>query len=56
MALPVQLLEKLACPKCHGELDYREPENRLNCRNCRLAYRVADDIPVLEIDEAEELK
>jgi len=56
MALPIQLVEKLACPKCHGALDYREAENRLTCRNCRLAYRVTDDIPVLEIDEAEEMK
>jgi uncharacterized protein YbaR (Trm112 family) len=55
MALTSQLLEKLVCPKCKGKLDYSEVENRLVCEPCRLAYRVTDDIPVLLIDEAENL-
>ena len=56
MALPVKLVEKLACPQCHGVLDYFPDKNRLECRNCRLAFRVADDIPVLVLDEAEKMK
>ena len=56
MMLPQKLLEKLACPKCHGSLDYQPEKGQLICADCRLVFRVVDDIPVLEIDEAEKLK
>ena len=58
MALPKDLLEILACPKCvrdpgcTGELEYREAANQLVCHHCRLVYRIEDDIPVMLIDEA----
>ncbi len=55
MTLSNQLLEKLVCPKCKGKLSYQEDENRLVCENCRLAYRITDDIPVLLMDEAEKI-
>jgi uncharacterized protein YbaR (Trm112 family) len=55
MTLPDTLLEKLACPQCHGTLNYFPDKNRLECRTCRLAFRVADDIPVLVLDEAEKM-
>jgi len=55
MSLSEELLEKLACPKCKGSLDYREDDNRLDCPDCKLSYRIEDDIPVLLIDEAESL-
>jgi uncharacterized protein YbaR (Trm112 family) len=55
MALPEPLRKKLACPKCHQPLEYIEAEDRLVCGQCRLAFRVVDDIPVLVLDEAEEL-
>jgi uncharacterized protein YbaR (Trm112 family) len=55
MALSSQLLEKLVCPKCRGKLDYHEDEERLLCENCRLSYRITDDIPVLLIDEADKI-
>ena len=55
MALPEKLREKLACPKCHKALKYIEAKDRLECHTCRLAFRVVDDIPVLVLDEAEEL-
>jgi uncharacterized protein YbaR (Trm112 family) len=55
MALPDKLVEKLACPQCHGVLDYFPDKNRLECRKCRLAFRVADDIPVLVLDETEKM-
>jgi uncharacterized protein YbaR (Trm112 family) len=48
------LLEILACPKCKGDLDYDKENNKLVCNNCRLIYRVEDDIPIMLIDEAEE--
>lgn len=56
MSLDEQLLEILVCPKCKGELEYRdEEEESLICRNCMLKYHVRDGIPVMLIDEAEKI-
>jgi len=56
MALPMELLEILVCPKCHGDLEHRiEPEESLVCHTCRLIYAVEDDIPIMLIDEAKPL-
>ena len=52
MTLDAQLLEILVCPKCKGDLEYREPESRLVCKACALTYPVRDDIPIMLIDEA----
>ncbi len=54
--LSEELLSVLACPKCKGNLEYREKEQRLICHRCRLAYPIVDDIPVMLIDEAEEVE
>ena len=56
MGLPKELVEKLACPQCHGSLDYLEKDNRLECPKCQLAFRVTNNIPVLQIDEAQKLQ
>ena len=48
-----ELLEILACPKCKGDLEYRKDEDQLVCEQCRLIYRIEDDIPIMLIDEAE---
>jgi uncharacterized protein YbaR (Trm112 family) len=50
--LDPQLLEILVCPKCKGDLEYREVEGALICRACKLSYEVRDGIPILLIDEA----
>lgn len=55
MALSPELKEILACPKCKGELEFREEEREIRCRACRLAFRIEDDIPVMLLDEAREL-
>lgn len=55
MSLAPQLLAILVCPKCKGELQYQEPDARLVCQRCRLAYPIRDDIPVMLIDEASPL-
>ena len=47
-----KLLDILACPKCKGDLKLKD--NFLVCYNCRLKYRIEDDIPILLIEEAEE--
>jgi uncharacterized protein YbaR (Trm112 family) len=52
MTLSPDLLQILVCPKCKGELEYREAEQSLICHGCRLRYAVRDDIPIMLIDEA----
>ena len=47
------LLEILVCPKCKGELEYKPDEAALLCHECRLRYKIEDDLPVMLIDEAE---
>ena len=64
MSISKDLLDILACPKCKGEkktengveqtdLEYNESGKTLTCHNCRLKYRIENDIPVMLIDEAE---
>ena len=55
MTVPKALLEILVCPKCRGDLDYREAEKELVCKACRLRYEVRDGIPIMLIDEAKPL-
>jgi uncharacterized protein YbaR (Trm112 family) len=50
--LSAELLAVLACPKCKGELEYRERESVLLCNRCRLRYEIRDGIPILLLDEA----
>lgn len=52
MSVDQQLLEILVCPKCKGEIEYREAESSLICHECSLRYPVRDDIPIMLIDEA----
>jgi uncharacterized protein YbaR (Trm112 family) len=56
MSLQPQLLAILVCPRCHGELEYRETESSLVCPACRLRYPVRDDIPIMLLDEATPLE
>lgn len=55
MSLSPQLLELLVCPRCKGELEYREAEECLICHACALRYPIRDDIPIMLIDEARPL-
>ncbi len=50
--LAAELKEILACPKCKGDLEFREAEAEIRCLRCRLAYRLDAGIPVMLIDEA----
>ena len=52
MSLPPQLLSILVCPKCKGELEYREAESSLVCHRCALRDPVREDIPIMLLDEA----
>lgn len=53
--LDPQLLDILVCPKCRGELEYRQDPPALICPTDRLRYDVRDGIPVLLVDEARPL-
>jgi uncharacterized protein YbaR (Trm112 family) len=54
--LSKELLEVIACPKCKGDLIYCPKMKELRCLNCKVKYRIEDDIPILLIEEAKELK
>ena len=50
------LFDILACPKCKGDIHYNEKKTGLVCDTCKLEYPIRDDIPVMLIDEATEIK
>ena len=56
MAIAAELKEILACPKCKGELEFREERQEIVCKTCKLVYRIEDDIPVMLVDEAKPLE
>ena len=56
MPLEKELKEILVCPKCKGDLDFREPQDQIVCAACRLVYPIVDDIPVMLVEEAKPLR
>ena len=55
MTVRKELLDILACPKCKGDIKMNESEDGLICDGCKLLYRIKDGIPVMLIDEAENI-
>lgn len=55
MALDEELLEILVCPDCKRELVYAQEEEFLLCDSCDLKFKIEDEIPVMLLDEAEEI-
>ena len=55
MPLDPMLLEILACPEDKRPLFYLEDENSLYNPRLQRIYRVEDDIPIMLIDEADEV-
>jgi uncharacterized protein YbaR (Trm112 family) len=51
--ISVELLEILVCPKSHGSLEQRG--DWLYCEESGLRYPIRDGIPIMLIDEAEEI-
>jgi uncharacterized protein len=45
-----ELLEILACPRCHTKLELKAPD-QLRCPHCKVLYPIVDGIPVLLIEE-----
>lgn len=56
MSISKDLLDILCCPKCKGDLRLNEGEDGLICDACGLMYPIKDDIPVMLIDEAINIK
>lgn len=48
-------IELMACPECHGKLEYLKASKELTCETCQLAFPVRDGIPVMLIEEARNL-
>ena len=46
-----ELLEVLACPKCHTKVELKEPDH-LRCPQCKVLYPIVEGIPVMLIEEA----
>jgi uncharacterized protein YbaR (Trm112 family) len=55
MALDPQLLDVLACPEDKGPLLYFEGEHVLYNPRLKRTYPIRDDIPVMLIDEADDV-
>ena len=53
MVLDPKLLEILACPEDKGPLLYFADEDALYNPRLKRRYAIADDIPIMLIDEAE---
>jgi uncharacterized protein YbaR (Trm112 family) len=50
--LDEKLLSVLACPKCKGQLEYKQKPERLVCQDCRLDFEIKEDIPILLLEGA----
>lgn len=48
-----ELLDILACPACKGAIELKG--TRIICNKCKKAYPIKDDIPVMLIEEAEDI-
>jgi uncharacterized protein len=55
MAFDKELLEILVCPKCKGNLELTSKEDGLDCNVCKLKYLIKDEIPIMLIDQAQQL-
>jgi uncharacterized protein YbaR (Trm112 family) len=44
-----ELLQILACPKCHTKVELKG--DKLRCPMCRVLYPIVDGIPVMLIEE-----
>jgi hypothetical protein len=47
-----ELLEILVCPVCKTPLALKDSGDALKCAECRRAYPIRENIPVLLVDEA----
>ena len=50
------LLEIMACPVCHGDLEYDLKKEMISCQDCGRMYPVEQGIPVMLPERAIEGK
>jgi len=55
MAVLRELLNILVCPQCKGGLELMDNGLGLVCASCRLKYPIREEIPIMLIDEAENI-
>jgi len=55
MTISKELLDILVCPKCKGDIILLDDETGFVCPACSLKYPVRDGIPIMLVDEAEEI-
>ena len=55
MPISNDLAEILACPQCRGGIELLPDGSGLVCRGCRLKYPIREDIPIMLVDEAENI-
>jgi uncharacterized protein len=55
MALSPELVAILVCPQCKGKLEIEAAETGFICHSCRLRYPVREGIPVMLVDEADNI-
>ena len=48
-----ELLDMLACPICKGAVELKG--EKIVCIKCKKAYSIKDDIPIMLIEEAEDI-
>ncbi len=53
--MDTRLLEILVCPLCKSQLTHDRHEKKLICHVDKLAYPIRDGIPVMLVDEAEQI-
>lgn len=56
MTINKVLLDIIVCPNCKGGLDLIDNKKGLLCDSCHLKFPIRNDIPVLLIDEAIDLR
>lgn len=54
--LDKKLLSILVCPQCKGEVAVADNGGSITCKACQLKYPVREDIPVMLVEEAMDLK
>lgn len=50
MPISDELLAKLVCPRCKGDLIYHAETDQLNCGVCDIIYPIENEIPILLVD------
>jgi uncharacterized protein YbaR (Trm112 family) len=55
MPLQKEFLEILVCPECKQKVRLNPAEDALICDQCKLAYDICEEIPVMVRDKARAL-